>query len=315
MSVLLALLALQEGMDWKPDYPSALGQARREGKLLLLQFTIEGRPACQAMEEETLRSPEVVRRCREKFVSARIDVDRRPDLFLNTVGGRGGLATCILDTSNDVVSTRVGFASPEEFLRFLEQALEGYPALRDAREAAAKRPDEAGAVAALGEAYLALDSRRRAEECYEKALSLGIPPEGDPTCLVLAHERLARMAVAKGQNKEARRHLGEARRLDPKLTRGHEDRLLLTEGIALGLERRHAESARLLEETLGRFPKSEEADQMKYVLGFVLHQIPENAKALEDLEGLCRDHPRSSWVKGAREQIDHIKNPQPDHTH
>ena len=80
-----AALVPQEKMDWKADVPAALGQARREGKLLLLQFTVPGRPACQAMEEETLGAPEVVRRCREKFVSARIDVERHPDLFQKTV--------------------------------------------------------------------------------------------------------------------------------------------------------------------------------------------------------------------------------------
>jgi tetratricopeptide (TPR) repeat protein len=310
-----AALVPQEKMDWKADVPAALGQARREGKLLLLQFTVPGRPACQAMEEETLGAPEVVRRCREKFVSARIDVERHPDLFQKTVGGRGSLASCILDDTEDVVSTLAGFAPADDFLRFLDRATGRYPALREAREGAAKRPDDPEALAALGEAYLALDSRRRAEECYEKVVAPGGGGGGDPAWPVLAHERLARIAVSKGQNKEARRHLEEVRRLDPEGKRGHEDRLLLTEGIALGLERRHVESARLLDQALRRFPAGEEADQMKYVLAFVLHQIPENARALEVLEGLLRDHPRSAWVKGAREQIEHIKNPQPDHTH
>lgn len=295
----------QDRIDWRADYPAALEEARRDGKLLVVHFTTEGRPACAAMEEETLRHADVVRASRERYVNVKLDAEKTPDLYRRMVGGRGGLATCVIDATGDVISGRAGYASVEEYVLFLGKAEAGYAALKAARERA--KPEDAVSMAALGEAYLALDSRRRAEECFEKVVAQG---KGPVESRAQAHERLSRLAVQRGRNVEARAHLAEARKLG-----GRADRLLLTEGMALSLERRHAEAAKLLEGALAAHPKGEELDAMKYALGFVLHQIPEDKRALEVLEGLVKEHPASVWVRAAKEQIGHIRNPQPDHTH
>jgi tetratricopeptide (TPR) repeat protein len=304
----------QERIDWKADYAAALAEARRDGKLIVVHFMIEGRPACVSMEEETLRHADVVA-ASKRFVGVKVDVDRRPDFYQGTVGGRGGLATCVLDTTNDVVSAVTGFIPADEYVRFLVRAERGHAALREAREAAASRPGDADSMSALAETYLRLESRRRAEECYEGAIQLGAKAGKAGASMVLCHERLARLAVVRGRNKEARGHLAEVRRLDPEGKTGKADRLLLTEAIALGIERRHLEAVRLLEDGLKGHPASEEADYMRFVLGFVLHQLPDDKRALEVLEDLVRSFPASAWIKTAKEQIGHIKNPQPDHTH
>ena len=310
MIALAAALVIQERIDWKTDPAAAIAEARREGKLLVVHFFIEGRPACVSMEEETLRNAEVVRASRNRFVNAKIDVDKRTDFYQGTVGGRGGLATCILDGTGDVVSVLHGFVSAEEYLRFLEKASRNYSSLQSAREKAAA--EDPAALAALGDAYLSLESRKRAEEGFEKVIAAAKAPDA---ARVLARERLARMSVLRGKNLEARAHLAEVRKLDPDGRLAHVDGLVLTEALALAMERKHIECARRLDEALTKFPKSGEADLMKYTLGFVLHQLPEDKRALAVLEGMVRDHPDSPWVKAAREQIDHIKNPQPDHTH
>src|SRR3989442_248780 len=132
MTVLLAALASQERIDWKTDYPAAPAKAGREGKLLVVHFYMEGRPACATMEAETLRHADVVRASRDRFVNVKIDVDKRPDFYQGTIGGRGGLATCVLDSTGDVVSALPGFASAEDYVKFLEKAQKGYPELKAA---------------------------------------------------------------------------------------------------------------------------------------------------------------------------------------
>ena len=131
----------------------------------------------------------------------------------------------------------------------------------------------------------------------------------------ISHERLARLRVMRGKNLDARKHLDAARAMDPEGKAVAVERLLLTEGLALAIERKHPEAARVLRDALKRFPSNEEADHMEYALGFVLHQDGQDKPALEVLESALRRFPQSTWVSAMKEQIEHIKNPQPDHTH
>jgi hypothetical protein len=301
------------GIDWRKDYESARAEAREKGRLVLLHFTLEGRPACRAMDEETFAQAEVARAACERFVCVRVDVDARPELFEASIGGRGGLATCILDPEGDVVSALHGFAAPPAFLQFLGRAEAASSAVKAARDALAGAPDDPAKLRALADAYRAGESLRRAEECYRRVIERSAGAPGPDAAV--SHERLARLRVLRGKNLEARKHLEEARRIDPEGKVTAVDRLLLTEGLAFAIERKHQDAARVLREALRRFPSSDEADHFSYALGFVLHQDGQDKAALEMLEGALRRFPQSSWLPAVREQIEHIKNPQPDHTH
>src|SRR6185295_14144668 len=103
---------------------------------------------------------------RERFICVKVDVDARPELFEATVGGRGGLASCVADGEGDVVSALHGYAGPQAFLRFMEKARTSYSSLRSAREAASKDRNDLPLLYALGEAYRQADSLKRADECY-----------------------------------------------------------------------------------------------------------------------------------------------------
>ena len=301
------------GIDWRKDYDAARTEAREKGLLVLLHFTLAGRPAVKTMEEETLAHADVARVARERFVCVRIDVDEKPELFEATIGGRGGLATCVVDADGDVVSALHGFAAAEPFRRFLEAADKGHALLVAARRESAQAPGDLAKLHALGEVYRSLDSLRRAEACYRKVLDAGA---AEPRrILASSHERLARFRVMRGKNLEARKHLEEYRKLDPAGALPWADRILLTEGLTLAVERKHPEAARVLREALRRFPSSDEADHLMFALGFVLHQDRQDKPAMEVFESALQRFPGSSWAGPIREQIEHIRNPQPDHTH
>jgi tetratricopeptide (TPR) repeat protein len=263
------------------------------------------------MDEETFAQAEVARAIREKFIGVRLDVEAKPELFESAIGSRGVLATCVMDADGDVISELRGYAGPQAFLKFLEKAESGYAAIRAARDALRNAPADVARLYALGEAYRLSDSPRRADECYRKAAA---GPPAEPA-VAQAHERLARLCVMRGRNLEARKHLEAARKLDPEAKSTAADRLLLTEGLILAVERRHPEAAALLRDGLKRHSSSAEADHMLYALGFVLHQASQDSQALEVLEEAARRYPASAWLPAVREQIEHIKNPQPDHTH
>lgn len=313
LSLVLALFCVvpqDVGVDWRKDYETARAEAREQKRLLLLHFYLPGRPLCKTMDEETFAHPDVARVARETFVAVRVDIDARPELFEATIGGRGGLATCVLDLDGDVVSALHGFAAPPAFLAFLERAEKGCATLRTARaEAEGKSPVK---LHALAEVYRKLESLRRAEACYRSVIDLAAGPvEVVASC----HERMARLRVLRGRNLEARKHLEEHRQLDPGAKFPWADRILLTEALALAIERKHADAARVLQESLAKHPDSEEADHRLYALGFVLHQDGKDKPAMEAFDRALREHPKSSWIPAILEQMEHIRNPQPDHQH
>ncbi len=320
MPLLLALLlslSPQESVAWTTDYAVARIEARNQGRLILLHFPLDDRPASRAMDEETFAKAPAIQSLHDRFIAVRVDIETQSKLFEATVGGRVGLATCVVDADGDVISARNGYAAPEDFLRFLEKALAGYARIKAARESLAASPHAPGRLLTLGEAYRDCDSLRRAEDCYLRAID-GATQRNDAASLrsaAVSHERMARLRVVRGKNLEARKHLEEARRLDPEGRSAEKDRLQLTGGLILAVERRHAEAATVLREAIRLYPGSDERDHMTYALGFVLHQDSQDKPALEALETVVRVYPRSFWVAAAREQIEHIKNPQPDHAH
>jgi tetratricopeptide (TPR) repeat protein len=311
LGLILAGAAAQEGIPWRGDYESALAEARASGKLLLVHFRAEGRPLAVSMNEGTFRDARVARRAAEGFVCVRVEIAARPHLFREAVGTAGGLATCVFDGEGDVIAVLPGFADAETFLRFLGRAGEGYPRLKAARDEAERRPAEARPRLTLGEAYESLGSLRRAEACFRKVLEMapGLPEAA------AAHERLARLAVQRGRNLEAREHLAEYRRRDPEGKGGRADRALLTEALILSLERRPAEAARRAEEALAAHPASLEADRLLLVAGWSWHEAGEDARAIAHLEGLRRRFPDSPWSARAAERLEHIRNPAHGHEH
>jgi tetratricopeptide (TPR) repeat protein len=312
-------LSPQKAMVWRLDFEAASAEARKNRKLLLAHFWMEGRPLTKEMEIDTFSDPEVIGLTNEKFVCVKVDIQARPELFERTIGGRGGLGSSILDQTLDVVSTLPGYADAQVFREFLQRAEQGYPKLRAARVAASSSPLNPARLRALAEIYEELNSPKRAQECLQKILALR--PKGPNEWAALrpyvafAHERLARSLALKGRNREASLQALEYRKLDPDNRFGRTDRILLTEGLVAWIERRFGDSLRILRDVLHAYPASEERDKQLLALGTVLHESGDDRPALEALEKVLREHPDSTSLRQVREQIYHIKNPPAEHVH
>jgi tetratricopeptide (TPR) repeat protein len=299
---------------WETRYRDALDKARRQGRLLVVHFMSPDRPLSATMNDETLSRFEVVRTSREGFVNARLDARDDATLFDKLIGGNGLLATAIVDVTEDVVSVLPGFADVRAYLDFLETARTHLARLVELRAAARRLKRDAAAGLALGEEYQALGSPRRAEEEYARVLLLTeSSPATASTLLGACHERRARLLVAAGQTAAARAELDIA--LGDQARALHPDRLLLTHALVLSAERQLSDAARLLSELIQRFASSTEYEQTLFALGSIEHELRDDAAALGHLEQLVRERPSSRWCGPAQQQIDHIRNPAPDHRH
>lgn len=304
-------------ISWLDTFETGLREAKRTGRLVLVQFVRSDRPLSAAMQE-TLAAVPVTEVVSRRFVAVQLDAEAHAIQFERLAGGRGALASVVVDPSGDPIANLAGFAEPTAFVRFLEDALAGAPAILAARARARRRPGDVVLAVALAQAYERAGGSLRAEEVVAGVVAAldGRPKvtPGESRALASAHERLARFSVMRGRNLDARGHLTRIAALDP------QDRLLLgdqrrfTEGLVLALERRGREARSLLEPLVER-PTFRDREHALFALGLVQHELRDDAAALATLGRLVVEFPRGRWRPPAEAQVLHIKNPEPDHLH
>lgn len=211
-----------------------------------------------------------------------------------------------------------GYTGPEAYVRFLERARAGYPRLREARALVDSAPGDPCAIYELADAYRLLEHTHRAEELFGRVNSLSESVAESSAALrelaARCHERLARLLVMRGRSRDARGHLEAFRGLDPDARLGRADAARLTEALACANEMKFADAVRLLA-GVPADQTAEDADHALYAAGVIGHETGDCATALEKLERMVRDHPRSSLRERAEERIGHIRNPPPGHEH
>ncbi len=309
------------GIPWAGDFEPAVRQALTHHQLLLVHFWMSGRPMCEAMDQQTLSQPAVVAATISAFVAVKVDAGIRPQLFDQLIGGRGGLATAVVDPQGmDVVSARLGFIVVDDFVRFLANARAGHPKLKAARLAAQRHPWDPAALLQLAEVYEALASQKRSEESFSGIVKLGgaAPEAMRPwrRAVAISFERLARFAVLRGRNQEALQHAAAYRELDPGNDKyGRLDRIVFTEALALAVERRMSAAVVAFGVARSTYPTSVDADHLLFALGMAQHELGQDPAAVTTFQTLISRFPESGWAPVARVQLDHVKHPQPDHQH
>lgn len=108
---------------WHPYGKAAFDEARRDGKLVLIDVGIEGCTACRWMYQDTYGDPRVVARMRAGFVAIAVDADVEPDL-----GARfeawGWPATIVMTPDGERVLALRGSRPPETFARVLDDVVD-----------------------------------------------------------------------------------------------------------------------------------------------------------------------------------------------
>lgn len=97
---------------------AALDQARREGKLIFIDFYADWCGPCQRMLQETFPDPRVAAELKEHFVFLKVDTDRHPDVS-RWFKVQGIPDARILDQDGQERGRAVGFKTVEQTLAFL----------------------------------------------------------------------------------------------------------------------------------------------------------------------------------------------------
>jgi hypothetical protein len=311
------LLAACDAPPVADGLADALARARAADGLVLVQFTAKDRPLAQRMERETLADQDVRNVLGGEFVPVLIDSDRSPALFAELVGGKGALATCVLDRDGELVAAREGFLDADHLLGLLRTARARAGLLREVRERVRVDPDDLEARYHYAEALSELTTRSHAERAFEVLIAWEsrIDPRDERSCQVLArgHERLARLRARAGLAAGARLHLERFRALDPRDRTGRMDRILISEAMVLSSERRSSEALVVLADCERRFPRSVEADLRLVTEAVAWHELDERNRALQRLDAFFLDHGDSPYGEEATLTREHVLAPPHGH--
>jgi tetratricopeptide (TPR) repeat protein len=301
-------------LAWCVDLGAAARDAAASGRLLAVHFRVPGRPLVDEMAATTFTDPDVVRLAVADFVHVGLEAADAPELFERAVGGRTGLATCVLDPAADLVAVLPGYAGAVAYRGFLELARERRGAIARLRQAVADAEAAPGPPRALADALLPLGCRNEALALLERSFAAASDLESasDAAC---AAERLARIEVERGRNLAARRWIELCRAFDPELVHADAARLAVTEALILCAERRPSDAVDVLESALTRHPGSAESGEMRLVLGLARHDSGDDAGAVATLEALVRDPSRGEVAARARAELAHVRSPDHGHRH
>lgn len=125
-----------QAIQWL-DFDKALVAAKKERKLMVVDFYTDWCGWCKKMDQDTYGHPEVVKYARERLAMAKVNAEsqkmtRYKDNDLSyqqlalSFGVRGYPATIFLTENGDWLTSVSGYIKPEEFLPILEFLSEGH---------------------------------------------------------------------------------------------------------------------------------------------------------------------------------------------
>ena len=112
--------AAPQEIAWLTDYDSALQQAKKEDKLVVIDFFATWCGPCRMMERTTFVD-ERVRRRMMKFVPLKIDVDRQRDIAAK-YGIQSMPTTAVVGSDGKPITGAIGYLDADRFLEVLSRA-------------------------------------------------------------------------------------------------------------------------------------------------------------------------------------------------
>jgi uncharacterized protein len=116
-------LAEDPGIAWQPWSDAVFGQAKREGRFVLLDLGTVWCHWCHVMEEVTYRDPAVIDLVGKRYLAVRVDADARPDLS-NRYEDYGWPATIVFNSDGSEIVKRRGYLPPDQMASILQAIID-----------------------------------------------------------------------------------------------------------------------------------------------------------------------------------------------
>jgi len=109
----------KDSVQWRDFNDAAFAEAKRDGKLLMLDLEAVWCHWCHVMEEKTYTNPAVKKILKEHYIALKVDQNNRPDLA-RRYQDFGWPATIFFNADGTEIVKRAGYIPPEAMAKLLQ---------------------------------------------------------------------------------------------------------------------------------------------------------------------------------------------------
>ena len=300
---MLILFALQ--IDWKADLESALAQAGKDGRPVLLHFVKAGSEACGRMEKDTFGDASTAAFSMKTFTHVRLDVT-----LAGALASRHGVAevpcTLILNPAGERIAALSGYLGPQGYREGVESALAAWGKLQALEPRLKAAPADGLLLAEAAGLYVELGEGRKAAAAYRKAGAASPDPKARGAFLAKALNQLNALEAEEAVTAELLSVAADLDAIDPKL--GFADDAAYARAMADYNHEDWDEAIKKLEDLAAKWPEGDRAAPALLGLGDLYHHAKkDHKKAIARIQRVLDKYPRTEWAERARHVLEHIK--------
>jgi tetratricopeptide (TPR) repeat protein len=302
---LLAAPAFGEAA-WKPHWPEAQAEAKKENKCLLLLYFNGGMKDCKRFETDTLSDGKVQAQLRQ-YVCAKIDPEGSDDD--NKLWQQHKMPmppmTLVFEPDGKPLA-EVRSLNPKIYAEALENIAPAYfNRIVPAREALAKEADQPEALVKLGEAYVMLDNPADSAKYFAKAVD-GLAKKDKDRALKLLGDQLEQYYSRKWYvpARDCCRKIAELDSADASKLNAKAAWVL---GMADCTEGRWNDAIAGLKAACERFKDSPLLDKMMFSLASAHMYAKDKQAALAVFEAIIKKFPDSETAQLAETQANKLR--------
>jgi thiol-disulfide isomerase/thioredoxin len=155
-------------IPWAKSLAVATAEAKRSGKLLMIDFYTDWCGACKMLDQQTYTNPQVIQ-FTQQFVSVKVNAEKEGQKAAARYGVTGYPTILFTTAAGDPVGRIPGFAPPAAFLQEVSRILQTHQELPVLEAKLRSDPKDADAATRAALIYLSREDATRAAALLAKA--------------------------------------------------------------------------------------------------------------------------------------------------